>query len=291
MKNIQNRNKNKLQLTQPNNSTKSDETPETMEYTFNLRQSKYESKTNRYTFEFPASWRTLTNCDLELGVRGIYLRKSERKLLISNFKVFVIFNNIRVGIGESESADSQFVIMKSTDTLEKVAEYLDSKLEDACEHYYRPIQGYVTQKASKIDSFFVYDNMIQLKNIKSLYSFIYYAHQEYSIHFSKYGASNDIKNLLCIPPDVNIIKSPFEFHCWDRKSDLLVKASFVNQPDYHLGFTNYQFSPIKYYSIKNNEQDFWIELWDPAGSSHVQLPADNKDNFVIECVLIIKKRK
>jgi hypothetical protein len=72
---------------------------------------------------------------------------------------------------------------------------------------------------------------------------------------------------------------------WDRE-DILIRASFVQQTqNQHLGYTGIDYNTPKKYQIIHNSPQFTISLWSQSTLQPVELPRDNRDYVVMECVV------
>jgi hypothetical protein len=82
----------------------------------------------------------------------------------------------------------------------------------------------------------------------------------------------------------SVLGDPF-IVMWDRE-DVLIRASFVQQTqNQHLGFTGIDYNTPKKYQIIHNSPQFTITLWSQSTLQPVELPADNRDYVVMECVV------
>jgi hypothetical protein len=81
-----------------------------------------------------------------------------------------------------------------------------------------------------------------------------------------------------------VLGNPY-IQMWDRE-DVLIRASFVQQTqNQHLGYTGVDYNTPKKFQIIHNSPIFTISLWSQSTLPPVELPSDNRDYVVMECVV------
>jgi hypothetical protein len=233
---------------------------EMIEHVFYTSSAKHMKGSNIYEFEFPGEWRT-SNIELDFGIRGIYLKKASRTVDIA----------ITIHVSENQQSITKTVnylyAFTPNVTLYNFVDYLNEFWRNAI------------------------DNNI---NIKNGFEWRYYPHDD-SIVFDKTSiseitdweieaTSNDFQHIGKI--EVIGSKHIIVINMWDR-GECLLKSSFTNQTENrHLGYTNMQYNPIKFYHIlKPCPITFKIELFTASGQFPVELPDDGLDYIVLECVI------
>jgi hypothetical protein len=230
---------------------------EMIEHVFYTTTAKHVKGTNTYEFEFPGEWRT-SNIELDFGIRGIYLKKASRTV---DFKVTIIANSTT-----------------------KIVTYLYAFAPNATLYDF---VAYLND---------TWQNMIDNDAIRYGFEWRYYPEDDAIVldktpistitnwRFELTARDFDlIGKIELINHDQQIV-----INMWDR-GECLLKASFTNQTgNRHLGYTNIQYNPIKFYHIfAPAPVSFKIDLFTASGQFPVELPEDGLDYIVLECVVKI----
>jgi hypothetical protein len=228
---------------------------EMIEHVFYTSAARHINGTNIYEFEYPGEWRT-SNAELDFGIRGIYLKKVSRTVDIAV--------QITDEQGETEIVNYLYVFTPQS-TLYDFVNYLNE--------YWRKT---ITNQDVNVGFEWRYhpeDNTIIFD--KSPISVI--------VDWEVTAESQDFHHI----GKIEVIGSGhlIEIKMWDR-AECLLKASFTNQTENrHLGYTNIQYYPVKFYHIcKPCPISFQIELFSSSGYT-VELPDDGLDYIVLECVV------
>jgi hypothetical protein len=232
---------------------------EMIEHVFYTSTAKHINGTNVYEFDYPGEWRT-SNAELDFGIRGIYLKKISRTVDIK----------ITIQVTEDDQSITETInylyVFTPQSTLYDFVNYLN-------EYWQKSISN---------------------EGIKSGFEWRYYPNDNIII-FDKSPIStitdwrfpsvqsDDFLDIGTI--EVTGSGHLIEIKMWDR-GECLLKASFTNQTmNHHLGYTNIQYYPIKFYHIYNPcPISFEIELFTTSGQP-VELPDDGLDYIVLECVV------
>jgi hypothetical protein len=226
---------------------------EVIEHVFYTTSAKHTKGTNVYDFDYPGEWRT-SNTELDFGVRGIYLKKASRTVDIT----------VTIHIGTtSETVNYLYAFTPNVnlynfvDYLNTAWQTLDDDLKNSFEWRYYPEDDSIIFDKTPISEIATWE----LEATSSDFQ-----------HIGKIEVVNN-KRLIVI-------------NMWDR-AECLLKASFTNQTENrHLGYTNMQYNPIKFYHIlKPCPITFRIELYTASGQFPVELPDDGLDYIVLECVV------
>jgi hypothetical protein len=238
---------------------------EMIEHVFYTTSAKHVKGTNEYNFEYPGEWRT-SNTELDFGIRGIYLKKASRTVDIT----VTIHVNDSFGLSPGtlsfvQTVNSLYAFTPNV-TLYDFVDYLneywqetitDDNIRIGFEWRYHPQQDAIIFDKTPI-------SIVQDWKIEAM--------------------SNDFQYI----GKIEVISSNhlIVINMWDR-GECLLKASFTNQTENrHLGYTNMQYHPIKFYHIlKPCPVTFKIELFTASGQFPVELPEDGLDYIVLECVV------
>ena len=256
--------------------------------------------TNRYTFKYPETWRTIPNSELSIGVRGIHLRHSES-----------IGYMIRAVPGQLNLADNTVTWYPVLDyPLEKVV-YVNEEPDFAswCDLLNAWLKT-LYEKTSTSE----FPNKKYLTKNKWTYSYDPYTktchfhqvrkpetEQPAEIKFQLIWKFEDIprqfKNTFQVlvngqlfNPERDTYSDNIEFKfqgSWTPYSQYLIAASFVGQSRRnYLGFTGTQFNPPKIYKVPSGDVHFHIDLYSADGLEERELPEDYTDFIAIEIQLM-----
>nr|WP_279080275.1 hypothetical protein [Catenibacterium mitsuokai] len=269
---------------------------EKIEWTFFIKDAKHSLGSNHYEFEFPPQWRTLENCELSIGVRAIYLRKCTRKIFYGKTNLWTKQEDKFLWGIQSHDHYLDPLILQTDDTLQKLVDQLNYDIKRTIP-YHNAYQYSWIHKIPKYHDCFRWelnDHTIEVnehhedwtKEMKEG------THQQLLeiVGFLDNPRCEDFRQVLCISENEIHLILPIKRKVWNRRDELLIKASFVNQSNHHLGHTNSQFYPMKIYPISNKDVNFWIETYNLSDTDIVELPPDGRDSLVLECVLFIKHK-
>ena len=253
---------------------------------FNFTTKKAELKGTTYTFSFPNMWRTSRNKNI-IGIRKINYFKGP-----CNFRFYLCFvwkssadrNACHIAL-----IDTSF---NSTASLEFIADALTQILNtvynDIKKHYGIDLGN---------NYFFKYSEG-HFKTLTKSLNPVY----EHKIYITFFGLNETIKDFfnlhnkplekIAIYVDSELfylelynISELNEVMC-DRDTKFQVCCSFVPQSDIqYVGLVNETFTPIKYYSLKNENRYFQMKLMTFDGNEKTIAPLEN-DSIIIEAQLL-----
>lgn len=275
---------------------------EKIEWTFFIKDAKHSVGSNHYEFQFPPQWRTLENCELSIGVRAIYLRKCTRNITYGYTYLSTASEKSQMNFINNPK-QMNALILQTDDTLQKLADHLNEDYKQSIKYYNRYGRSSSNEFRPRFHDCYrweINEHTIELNEMYQKWSDEMKSgkyRQELKISgfynspdfpFTSYGY--DFSQIMCIRENEKDLQMPIKRKVWNRKDDILIKASFVNQSNHHLGHTNSQFIPMKIYPITNKDVNFWIETYNLSDTDIVELPPDGKDSLVLECVLFIKHK-
>jgi hypothetical protein len=219
------------------------------EIVFYSNKANHEKGTNLYTFEHAPQWRT-SNIDKEIGIRGIYLKKSPRTL-----KWSITFGDLQSS-SEHELVTDWYFLLKFHHTIDDFIIYLNNRIKEL-------IDGFFWEYVPEFDA-------IVLDRLDSA---VYAMTVIDSTHsFDPIGKIESKNNKIFI-------------NMWNR-NELLLKSNISELDNSHLGYTDTSYSPLKmFYLNPPIPISFTVELFDSSTLNPVELPEDGKDYIVIEAVI------
>lgn len=276
-------------------------------------------KTNgsTFTFKYPEFWKTVSNENLAIGIRGIYFNKSHRTIkfmfllqLVLKFETEEIIFNYEAPINfeiTNQSTINDFINHTNT----QIDKYFNrKKVCYSIQSFYKPDvghneRGYIcsfqnnpkfTLEENSIGNLDKYNIKIKFDrdDINNFHSakikFVYCNY--YAINFLNIPDSDIIveeygyRDSKFYP--INNIRIPVNAYL---DLDYLVSASFVNDDIHkHLGKTNTNFEPQKIYPIISGINTFDLTFYTLDGLQYVEIP-NCDSSFFIEAVLLRRQKQ
>ena len=264
----------------------------------------HERGTNRYTFKYPETWRTIPNAELSIGVRGIHLRNSDNvmysmKIIPGRFdveakKVVAWYPDLNydlkniVNVNEEPNFGGWWVLLN----------YWTKELfnEKAVPSEMLPKDNLaITKWTYEYDAHTKMCSFYQVRDDEVKQP----AEIKYHLIWKFVDISRPINNTLEIFVDGELFDPVrmtnkysddivFRFQSsWVPESQYLIAASFVGQSRRnYLGFTGTQFNPPKIYKVPSGDVHFHIDLYSADGLEERELPEDYTDFIAIEIQLM-----
>ena len=237
-------------------------------YSIGDSSAEHEIGTNKYTFRFNHPWRS-KQLPLQIGIRKIRLNFSPRYLWVDGISITNGTNTYNISpsvmiTGSLTQANKAF-----REDIKLHQEYDNNIPKGVYNIYYNPSSRKIVFDITTTDDwwFVIDDNVIVSDDFKFITG-----KNSFNDGEMTYGNNNHIKEIVF--DDV-----------WDREN-LYIQASFVDLAyGNYLGVTNDNYYPPKIYPIVFGDQKFWIRLYDSLGNE-IELPNDNKDNLIIESMMI-----
>lgn len=270
------------------------------EETYIISDAYHMKGTNRYVFNFSPHWRRTNQKALAIGIRSVKQILSTRAIWMEGFKLSDGRNTLDISPDISLSGSwvqlnemlkedrlRQYNIYKSKNPstiftsedynigYEEDASRLNIIINETVSNNYKLIidEGVKVSRDLLMMSGLnqdIFNDLHLLSNGNIDYNEFIELHEKEPIEIEMNGN--------------NIIRISFN-NIWNRDV-LSIHASFVDL-SYHqwLGVCNEQYVPPKEYPITYDDQKFWIELFTLDGRE-VELPSDQKDNIVIEAMMM-----
>ena len=273
------------------------------EITFLLSDAQQDPKIkNRYWFEFPNQWANIPNKDSIIGIRSIYMTKTNRYIQYS-YKVELIPKNDTEPIDKVEGTVKQW--LDGSDTIRPIAEFFNERWQPKTDESDETHLGTRTHTCSDEDHtwdkheafcYYGYD-----RNTNTTHLCFGRGILERDTIFVKDNEDLEVEceYKITITPESDDAKALFgsnnplnaytrvEIPVWSRYQ-CLVKSSLANDDKNNiLGHTrNDPYVPIKYYRLNAHDKRFWIELYETRFSDcPVVLSSDNRDDLIIEAIV------
>ena len=290
------------------------EVPE--EVMFLLSESEQDpKKPNRYWFDFPSQWVNQPDKDAIVGIRDIYLTRTNRFIQYS-YKITI--NDI------AQQPIDPSVVYEPIDTIEGTITHWmggDETIKKIVEVFNGTdpnsegwIEGTRTTeltdeqhkwRKNEVVAYYGYDRGTNKTNLcfgRGIGQTSYYSYESSGIEYiCPYGIeitpiSDDAKIIFGIEPnetktfkaDPNVNgKARIEIHTWYRHQCLIKSSIAANDKNNFLGHTrNTSYTPLKYYRIGLGVKRFWIELYETRHhDSLIPFPTDGRDDLVIEAIV------
>ena len=256
--------------------------------------AEHETGTNRYWFNFPATWRTIANQNLILGARSISLVNDIPQVIKFDIK-FIIAHNINqegenqkvIQLNASFDIDLKFdqgfsLVERIADEL--VASYIlsfDPKEDPLVEFKAYPLNEFspncfgirVYVEDVPKDKYVKIIFHEQTNYFDQLYSEWYYEDFESADQFVKF-----------IVPYANTL----------YVKDFYLTSSISTQSKHnYFGKTNDVYNPPKQFPLSSADSRFWIDLhsfYIKDDSLHAELPEKYENQFLIEIQLITQDK-
>lgn len=259
---------------------------------------QHEPHTNRYTFKYPETWRTIPNMDLSIGVRNIHLHHAEAR----TYSVTVIPAHFRIEGGFYGIYSDHALTLEKTVHVDEEPDFSEWKtqLNDWTKTLYDELP---TSFLSRNHWTYTFDR----NNLKPTFHLVRDAEQPEEIRIALVMLFKNVvgfgDSFQCLvdgqPLSEEYRKYPqlkrdwsdnieFSFHGpWTSYSEYLLAASFVGQSRRnYLGFTNTQFNPPKIYRVPQGDTHFHIDLYSSDATEERELPTDGRDFIAVEIQLM-----
>ena len=255
--------------------------------------AEHEEGTNRYWFNFPPTWRTITNQNLILGVRSTSIKTTinEFDVLRPTIGIVIDYNDIHI----NEDVQIEVPIMNKFDGIgilfkcsEDISNYFRKLLREhkglpfiGATYFYtdgnvwapREEEYDVERNCCYNLTFFVYSGWSELQNFSLEIAYVSQTDLPFDtliqsveyIEFHDEERNVHVKVPRFIIPVVSTLKP----------NDIVLTASFANQTkDNYIGIGSQTFTPIKQYPISSSDSKFWIDLsvyqsWEDQYFDHV----------------------
>ena len=256
--------------------------------------------TSRYWFNFPSTWRTITNQNLILGVRSISLVNEIPQVIKFDVR-FVIAHNINqtgdnqkiIHLNASFDIDLKFnqgysLLKRITDNLYVSYILTANKEEDPSVVF----QAYpINEFSPNCFGIRVYaENVPDDKYVRILYleqgNYFdqLYSEWNYEEYDSAIQASEENRFVRFIVPYANTL----------YVKDFYLTSSIATQSEHnYLGRTNDVYQPPKQFPLSSADNRFWIELhsfYIKDATLHAEIPEKYKNQFLIELQLITQEK-
>ena len=300
-----------LNQSQINNLAKKREGP--YEVMFKLSDAQQDpTKLNKYWFDFPSQWADQYDKDAIIGIRDIYLTKTNR-LIMFDFHIFVNeeTQNDQTKIWLHRKGTVIFT-MDGEDTMKAFTSKFNQKWfnqtktvsSDTASNYSSLSANGETYDWNEYDftswftSWFNYDD-----NTKQCILHIGCSHlcpetvtvtdtsnQTHTCYFGigLKALNNDTKAVLHVNVDEIYHDDLISIPIWTRYAVYVTSSLAEDDANGFLGHSRtLGFTPIKYYRLKNKNKKFWIELYETRYHDVpvTVLPNDNRDDLFIEAIV------
>ena len=280
------------------------------EITFQLSDATQDPNIkNRYWFEFPNQWSNIPNKDAIIGIRSIYLTKTNRYIQYSYKAELIPVNDM-----ENQSVDTLEGTVRQwldgSDTIRPISEFFndrslpksndDPTLIGTRTHSIDDQEH--TWSKYEVMSYYGYDRETKTTNLCFGRGIL--ASDTITIKDNE-DFETEYRYRITITPESDDAKALFgsnsaltgytrlEIPVWSRYQ-CLVKSSLANDDKNNiLGHTrNDPYMPIKYFRLNMSDKRFWIELYETRfPSSPVSLPLNSndeldRDDLIIEAIVM-----
>lgn len=232
---------------------------------------------NRYYIPYPPEFKTLNNTKFRIGIRNILL-EYERKSL--NSRVYIFQQNKATQKYVDFSFDFDYSY-PSNENIYDILIALNKAINNNITLYNARNPGNLYLSYLTID---FYGNVLWLYTTNRTTEYIFY------IEFFFYNQEfKDVFGIITSPESPATVR---DCHPCIRDNKYLVKASFTNSiSQNYIGITNTQYTIPKYYDVKTDDSEFYIELYYMNGEPirHIQDAPEIEDMLLIEAVLIKKE--
>lgn len=258
--------------------------------------TKDQKKINRYWFKFPEQWANQKDKDSIIGIRDMYIAKTNRNI---SFTISFIFKDRNTKEIPAIYKIFYHTWLDSDDTIGKICKMLKDRSEGILYDYIRnsDVSEWVDPNEDEwnlirtLTADYQYNDTDQpILLIASLRDNYYYIDDEGNEHdfdvFLNYTTDDiDTKTILgeCDYDSTRIVLHP----PWTRGQCYVTSSISNDAEDNFLGHTrNDPYIPLKYFRLNSTNKDFWIELYDTRNHNcDVSLPDDNKDILFIEAIV------
>lgn len=256
------------------------------------KNNRDQIKSNRWWFEFPPQWTNELDKDSVVGIRSMYVSRTNREIW---FCVNIKFIN-----AETNETWALYTI-----TLRKYLD-ADETIKSLCsiwEEYYSDnvridiyndkfVQPTLDRNMFALNYSFTDGQCILTISRPPEQSKQYYMTDPddptlqhlFNIEYEFVPMNDDTKTLF---GDTSSAVGTLELPCWSRYQCYVTSSISDECTDSYLGHTRQEpYSPIKYYRLSGDSKKFWVDLYETR--SHdvpVYLPSDNKDILIIEAIV------
>ena len=275
------------------------------EITFQLSDATQDPNIkNRYWFEFPNQWANQPNKDAIIGIRSIYLTKTNRYIQYS-YKVELMPKTDNESIDTVEGTIRQW--LDGSDTIRPISEFFNERWLPSQENtnYLGTRTHMCTDEQHNWEKYEVmcYYGYDRLTNKTQLCFGRGILVNDYTMVKDNEDLDVECEYKITITPESDDAKAlfgfdeektamtRFEIPVWSRYQ-CLVKSSLANDDKNNmLGHTrDDSYTPIKYYRLNSSDKRFWIELYETRfPKCPVSLPMTNeqldRDDLIIESVV------
>ena len=271
------------------------------EVMFKLSDAKQDPiKKNRYWFDFPGQWVNQLDKDAIIGIRDIYLTKTNRHIrLLFNISVVEENTNTVWGIRQCESDFT----MDGEDNIKTFTHKFDDSWFNSANQWVTTSSGvgYSSMdyewKIEHFKAWFDYDDnnkqillKIECSNLcPETVTVTDSNNQTHTCYFKvSFQADNDDTIAVLGTSNVCIGTRYASTPIWTRYAVYITSSLAEDDRNGFLGHSRpLAFNPIKYYRLKNKDKKFWIELYETRyhDVAVTVLPNDNRDDLFIEAIV------
>ena len=272
------------------------------EIMFKLSDAKQDQiKKNKYWFDFPQQWVDQLDKDAIIGIRDIYLTKTNRHIKLK-FSIAIVEKNSET-IWGIRRCISDFT-MDGEDTIKTFTNKFN-------ESWFNSANEWITTSAGvdfnsfvdyewnikDFNAWFDYDNTTKQILLKIGCSWLCPEtvtikdtnNQTHTCYFKiSFQADNDDTIAVLGTSNVCTGTKYASTPIWTRYAVYILSSLAEDDRNGFLGHSRpLAFNPIKYYRIKNKDKKFWIELYETRYHDVpvTVLPNDNRDDLFIEAIV------
>jgi hypothetical protein len=260
-------------------------------YTFDYQHTKSNvtrGERNRFWFNYPLEWTTANIKDKYVGFRSFYLYKATR---VINFTI-TLYDDKK----GSKVSIIVFIILNENDDMMSLIEKIKGCMGEYAQYFYffslvshRRLNDYVyngknyvawnsgKEPVASSDVYYSF-GLTLFRRLSGPYSY-----------FTMTDLSGETKALFNAEDFSDNQPEPYQslffYDVWSLNSCLL-KSNLVNSTmNNHLGYSDKDYQPIKWYKVTNNDEKFYIDLYSGHGPEvRTILPYDNLDHITVELI-------
>ena len=256
--------------------------------------AEHEEGTSRYWFNFPSTWRTISNQNLVLGVRSISLVNELPQVIKFDIR-FVIAHNINqtgdehkvIQLNASFDIDLKFdqgynLLKRITENL-NVSYVLTADMKEDPDVKFKAYP--LNELAPNCFGIRVYaENVPENKYVRILY----YEQGNYFDQLYSEWYYEDFET------EDQFVKFIFPYANTLYIKDFYLTSSISTQSEHnYLGRTNDVYNPPKQFPLSSADSRFWVDLHSfhiKDDSLHAELPEKYRNQFLIEIQLITQDK-